>query len=184
MIFVHLSLRPSLRARIPRATTCTIPQETGRPFQSHNRRMLRNENAWSFEHSVDCGVTVEFAWNFWTDVRNWALDADLESVEIDGPFAAGTRGFTNSKSSGRVEWRIVEAEIGRGVIEFPFSNAVGRFVWTFEDIGGCTRITQHCTVGGEQADILAKAVGPSLEAGIPAGMRKLCEAMENAARSE
>jgi hypothetical protein len=166
------------------AKTCTVPQETGRPFQSHNRRMLRNENAWSFEHSVDCGVTVEFAWNFWTDVRNWVLDADVESVEIDGPFAAGTRGFTSSKSSGRVEWRIVEAKIGRAVIEFPFSSAVGRFVWTFEDIGGRTRITQHCTVGGEQADILAKVVGPRLEAGIPAGMGKLCGAMEHAARSE
>jgi len=146
--------------------------------------MLRDENAWVFEHSVVCSVTVEFAWSFWTDVRNWALDADVESVEIDGPFAAATSGFTNSKSSGRVEWRIVEAQFGRAVIEFPLPSAVGRFVWTFEDIGGGTRVTQRCTLGGEQADIFAKAVGPSLEAGIPAGMRKLCETMENAARSD
>ncbi len=68
------------------------------------------------------------------------------------------------------------------MIEFPLPGAVGRFLWTFEDIGGRTRITQCCTLDGEQADTYAKAVGPSLEAGIPAGMRKLCETMERVAR--
>jgi hypothetical protein len=129
-------------------------------------------------------VTAGFAWKFWTNVSNWALDADVESIEIDGPFAAGTQGFTNSKSSGRVEWRIVEVQTGRAVIEFPLSGAVGRFVWTFEDTGERARVTQRCTLAGEQAETYAKAVGPSLEAGIPAGMRKLCETMENAARAD
>lgn len=148
----------------------------------HNLPMPHDENAWTFEHSVDCGVPAEFAWKFWTNVSNWALDADVDSVEIDGPFAAGARGFTNSKSSGRIDWRIAEAQAGRGVIEFPLAGAIGRFVWTFEDLGGRTRITQHCTLDGEQAAMYAKAVAPSLEAGIPAGMQKLCGAMEDAAR--
>jgi len=146
--------------------------------------MLQDENAWLFEHSIVCGVKLDFAWRYWTDVRNWALDTDVESVEIDGPFAAGARGFTNSKSSGRVEWRIAEARIGRAVIEFPLPGAIGRFVWIFEDIGGGVRMTQRCTLAGDQAGIFAKTVGPGLEAGIPAGMRKLCEAMEHAARSD
>ena len=146
----------------------------------HNLGMARDETAWTFEHSISCHVAVEVAWAFWTNVSNWALDADVESVEIDGPLAAGARGFTNSKSSGRVEWRIAEAQMGRAVIEFPLSKAVGRFVWTFEDLGGRTRITQRCTLEGEQAETYAKAVGASLEAGIPAGMRKLCAAMEDA----
>jgi hypothetical protein len=143
---------------------------------------LRNERSASPESPV-CGVTTEFAWSFWTDVRNCVLDTDVESVQIDGPFVAGARGFTNSKSSGRVEWRIAEAQNGRAVIDFPLPGAVGRFIWIFEDTGGGTRITQRCSLGGEQADSLAKAVGPNLEAGIPAGLRKLCQAMENAARS-
>lgn len=69
------------------------------------------------------------------------------------------------------------------MIEFPLSGAVGRFVWTFEQTGGCTRITQRCSLEGKQADTYAKAVGPSLETGIPAGMRALCGTMENAARA-
>jgi len=145
--------------------------------------MPQRDPAWSFEHTVECAVPAEFAWKFWTNVSNWALDADVESIEIDGPFAAGARGVTNSKSSGRVEWRIVEAQMGMAVIEFPLSGAAGRFVWSFEDLDGRSRITQRCTLEGEQAEPYAKAIGPSLEAGIPAGMRKLSQAMEEAART-
>jgi hypothetical protein len=102
--------------------------------------------------------------NFWTNVSNWALDADIESVEIDGRFAAGAQGTTNSKSSGRIKWRIVEEQAGRAVIKIPLSGAVGRFSWTFEGTVAGTRITQCYT----------------LEANISAGMRKLCVAMESA----
>jgi hypothetical protein len=136
-----------------------------------------------FEYSIDCAVTPEFAWNFWTRVSNWTLDADVTSIEIDGPFSAGARGSTISKSSGRVDWRIAEVQAGRAVIEFPLPGALGRFVWTFEALGTRTRITQRCTLEGEQADTFAKAVGPSLETGIPVGMRKLCETMENVSRT-
>lgn len=136
--------------------------------------------AWTFEHSVDCAVPIDFAWRYWTDVKNWALDADVESVEIDGPFAAGACGITNSKSSGYIKWQIAEARVGQAVIEFPLDGATGRFVWTFEDAGERTRITQRCSLEGEQADGYAEAIGPSLEAGIPEGMAKLCRAMEEA----
>lgn len=144
--------------------------------------MLQADGSWIFEYSVDCGVPVGFAWSFWTDVSNWRLDPDVESVDVDGPFAAGARGVTNSRNSGRVEWRIVEAQDLRALIEFPLSNAIGRFVWTFEDIGGRTRMTQRCTLEGSEAGSYANAVGPSLSDGIPAGMGKLCAAMERAAR--
>jgi hypothetical protein len=50
--------------------------------------------AWAFEYSVACPVTTEFAWRFWTDVNNWRLDTDVESVELNGPFAAGSRGVS------------------------------------------------------------------------------------------
>ena len=149
----------------------------------HNPPMPSDGNSWMFEHSVDCAAPVEFAWRFWTDVRNWSLDPDLESVELDGPFAAGARGVTNSKSSGRLEWRIAEAQNGRAVIEFPLSNATGRLIWSFEDAGGRTRITQRCTLEGAAADSYADAIGPGLKDGIPAGMQKLCAVIENAARS-
>ena len=133
--------------------------------------------AWTFEHSIECPVSFEFAWQFWTDVNNWVLDADVRAIELDGPFAAGARGLTRSRSSCPVEWRIAEVQTGAALIEFPLSGAVGRFLWTFEDTGGHVRITQRVTLEGEQAGTYAATFGPALEAGIPAGMYKLCESI-------
>jgi hypothetical protein len=139
---------------------------------------------WTFAHTIECGVSPEFAWNFWTNVRNWALDADIESVELLGTFAAGGRGVTHSKSSGKVEWRILEVIPPRkAVLEFPAPGAVAKFVWTFEDANGRTRITQLATLSGEQMAHYAETIGPALRTGIPAGMRKLCEAMQAAGRA-
>ena len=137
--------------------------------------------AWSFEHSVECHAAAEFAWAYWTHVPNWRLDADVESVEIDGPFATGTRGRTRSKSSGVVDWRIVEAEPGRAVIEAPLPGAVLRFCWRFEEATEGTRMTQRCLLQGAQARTFADAAAAALEPGIPAGMRKLAESIERAA---
>jgi len=136
--------------------------------------------AWTFEYSVECSVPLDFAWNFWTNVSNWSLDADLGFIEINGPFAAGTRGVTHSKSSGRIEWQIVEAHRGHAVIEFPFPGAACRFTWTFKEVEGGVNITQHCSLEGVRAEVYTKEFGPTLEVSIPIGMRKLCDAMESA----
>jgi len=138
---------------------------------------------WKFEHSVECPVSPEFAWNFWTNVDNWKIDADVESVELSGPFRPGTHGTTHSKSSGRIEWRIAEVTPPKqAVLEFPAPGAAAYFLWTFEPSPTGTRITQLASLSGERASYYAETFGPSLEAGLPAGMRKLCQAMEQAAR--
>ncbi|HYP13095.1 MAG TPA: hypothetical protein VEQ63_04165 [Bryobacteraceae bacterium] len=133
---------------------------------------------------MDCPVSHLFAWSFWTEVHNWTLDADIEAVELSGPFAPGALGVTQSKTSGRVEWRVAEAQPGRAVLEFYAPGAVARFLWTFEDAGGHTRVTQRASLAGERATEYVAMLAPGLEAGIPAGMRKLCQAMEAAAGSD
>jgi hypothetical protein len=139
------------------------------------------EEAWAFEHSVECNVAREFAWNFWTDVSNWKIDADIESVELNGPFTEGSHGTTITRSAGRIEWRIagVKAQ-SEAVLEVPLPGAMGRFHWTFQDLGGHTRITQRVSIGGEQAASFAEAMA-AFESGIPAGMKTLCESMVRAA---
>src|SRR5215471_4394864 len=138
---------------------------------------------WIFEHTIECGVSVQFAWNFWTNVTNWKLDADVDSIEIQGEFAVGTRGVTYSKSAGKIEWQIVELVQQRKVVlQFPAPGAVARFAWTFEGIEGRARITQRASLCGEQMATCAENIGPALQLGIPQGMRKLCAAMQAAAR--
>ena len=68
-------------------------------------------------------------------------------------------------------------------MEFPAPGAVLKFVWTFEDIQGRIRITQRVSFSGELGARYADVLGPSLATGIPAGMGKLGEAMEAAART-
>jgi len=134
--------------------------------------------AWHFEFSVECAVTKDFAWSFWTDVSNWSLDADVESVSLDGEFAAGTCGHTVSRSAGPIGWRIAEAQTGRAVLEFPAPGAVATFVWTFENSPSGTKISQAASLSGPEAPRYAETFGRMLEEGIPAGMRKLREAIE------
>jgi hypothetical protein len=142
--------------------------------------MVKDE-AWFFEHAVECPVTGNFAWRFWTDVNNWRLDADVESVELDGSFAAGSRGATISRSGGRVEWRIASVEADKSaVIEATVAAAVLRSRWTFEESGDRTRITQRMSLAGIGAEALVNAVATAFESNIPAGMQKLCETMEHA----
>ena len=136
--------------------------------------------AWHFEFSIDCAVSTDFAWSFWTDVRNWALDADVVSVTLEGQFVAGATGRTISHSSGPIDWRIAEVQPGRAVLEFPAPGAVALFIWTFEDSAKGTRISQQASLSGPEAHKYAETFGPMLEQGIPGGMRKLCEAMEAA----
>jgi hypothetical protein len=143
--------------------------------------MHQLNKTWTFEHSIECHVSIDFAWAFWTNVDNWALDADVDTLELHGPFAPGTHGTTQSKSSGRIEWRIAEVQPRKAVLEFPGPGVLATFTWLFEDLGHQTRITQRATLSGEQAAIYAESIWPTLQAGIPVGMRKLCEAMEAAA---
>jgi len=133
---------------------------------------------WFFENSLECPVPLPFAWQFWTTVDNWRLDADVDSVELEGPFVAGAPGATVSKTSGRIEWRIISVEPGSGaVMEIRFGNAVLRFQWSFEGRDGKTRITQRISTAGEGAASMASQIGPIMEASVPAGMRKLCDVM-------
>ena len=69
---------------------------------------------WEFEHAIECSVSIQFAWDFWTNVRNWVLDADVDSIEIQGEFAAGTFGVTHSKSSGRIDTLAPSAQAADG----------------------------------------------------------------------
>jgi hypothetical protein len=127
------------------------------------------DEAWAFEHSVECPVTKEFAWRFWTDVSHWRLDSDILPVELNGPFAKGSQGTTTTRSSGKIEWQLadVHQEEKMAVVEIALKGATCRFCWTFEDLGSRTRITQCATMAGEQAFAVISAMAKSLESGIP-----------------
>jgi hypothetical protein len=130
------------------------------------------------ECSVECTVAQEFAWRFWSDVRNWTFDSDIESVELHGPFVSGTRGTTISKSSGRIEWVLRDVRSGESaVMEIASQGVVARFHLSFDESDGGTWITQRVSIEGRNAQEL----GQMLQQGLPDGMKRLAEKMSEAA---
>lgn len=138
---------------------------------------------WKFEHSIECRVSRDFAWQFWTNVDNWAVvDPGVESVKLDGPFVAGSKGSTKPSNMASVDWQLTEVEDRtRALIEIAAPGAVAKFLWIFADAeGGGTRITQQASLEGEQADQYAQTFGKELEKGMPPGMQRLADAIEAA----
>ena len=138
-----------------------------------------------FEHSIECPVSRDFAWRFWTDVSNWAFDVSVESVTIDGPFAAGAKGVTKPRGGDPIEWRLVEVQDrSAATFEIALPGATTWFYWRYEDAaGGAVRITQRVTLEGARAADYAEGMA-MLESGIPQGMRKLAEVMARAAAEQ
>src|SRR5262249_38619758 len=138
-----------------------------------------------FEHSIEIPVPRDFAWDYWTDVANWVFDTSVESVTIDGPFAAGAKGVTKPRGQSPVEWKLIEVEGHSGaIIEIPLPGAAARFRWRFEDTAdGGVRITQFVTLEGERAADYEHAM-EGLVNGIPQGMRKMAEVITKAAADQ
>lgn len=132
--------------------------------------------AWQYKHAVECAVPREFAWKYWTDVRNW--DDPPARFEMEGPFAAGTR-VTTILPGQRLLSVIREVEEGRGArIEMELMGAVVAFRWGLEEIGmERTRLVQQVSLTGSGAEALA-GEAKMLEMTIPEGMKKLAGAME------
>ncbi|MGH9752366.1 MAG: hypothetical protein ACREA2_06230 [Blastocatellia bacterium] len=147
---------------------------------------MRNANTdREFEHYVEVQVSRDFAWRFWTNIANWAFDPSVESVELDGPFAAGTKGVTKTRGGGPVEWKLVDVQNrSAALIEITLPGATISFRWRYEDAaGGGVRITQRVTLEGERADDYAEGMA-MLESGVPQGMSKLAEEMIKAAAEQ
>lgn len=130
---------------------------------------------WEFEHSVETTAKRDFAWGFWTDVANWAFDTSIEWVRLEGPFASGTKGATKSPGVDPLYWVLMEVQAGKeAVIEMALPDATLRFHWRFEDTSeGGTRMTQHVTLTGANAELYAQQAAPDFEKGVPEGMQRL-----------
>ncbi len=52
------------------------------------------------KHTVKTKATAQQVWNIWQDVPHWKTwDEQLELSQIDGPFQAGTTGYTKFKNT-------------------------------------------------------------------------------------
>jgi hypothetical protein len=135
---------------------------------------------WEMSHSVETNASPVFAWDFWTNIANWA-DPPAK-FELDGPFADGSRGTTRLPGQEPLHWFIREVSpYNAATIEMQLKGAALLFDWRFVKLAdGRTKLTQRVALTGVNADVYLSQVKSTFPARLPEGMNKLAAAMANA----
>lgn len=133
--------------------------------------------AWAMTYSVETRSSPVFAWNYWTNIANWS-DPPAE-FELDGPFAAGSRGTTRLPGHEPVRWLIREVIPPKtATITIELDGAVLCFHWEFDGLpSGRTKITQRVVLLGKQASAYLSQVESTFTSNLPEGMNKMASAM-------
>src|SRR5260370_33791167 len=134
-------------------------------------------------YSVERDASPAFAWNYWTNIANWA-DPPAE-FELDGPFAVGSREVTRLRGREPLRWLFREiAPHKAATIERQLEGAALSFEWRFDGLAdGRTRLTQRVILQGENAGTSLSQVESSFTSSLPDGMNKIATAMPDSAPS-
>jgi uncharacterized protein YndB with AHSA1/START domain len=125
---------------------------------------------WAYEHSVDSGAGAPAIWAVWADVPGWpGWNAGVEKIEIDGPFAPGTRFRMAAPGEETIEMQladVVQHELFTDVMD------AGDFVVTtvhrLEPLtGGGTRVVYRTEITGPAAAEVGPQLGPAITADFP-----------------
>jgi hypothetical protein len=134
---------------------------------------------WEYEHSVEADVAADAVWRRWADVASWPeWNSDIEKVELDGPFAAGSRITMTPIGDEPVLLRIAEAQENELFVdEAEFGGVVVRTMHRVERLDGeRVRITYRTEITGDAADELGPQVGPAITGDFPETLAALVQA--------
>ncbi|MFD9568589.1 SRPBCC family protein [Streptomyces sp. NPDC059982] len=138
---------------------------------------------WTYEHSVETTATPAAVWRLWAEVERWADWNDgVEKIEIDGPFAEGTRITMTPPGEDPVPLVIAEAvENELFVDEARFGGLVLRTLHRLDPAGpGRIRVTYRMEITGTGADEAGPEIGPGITADWPQTMAALVALAEPA----
>ncbi|KUJ66991.1 polyketide cyclase [Streptomyces albus subsp. albus] len=131
---------------------------------------------WTYEHTLETDAAAEAIWRRWADVRNWgAWNADITSIEINGPFAAGTEIVMNPAGDDPVHLLVSEAVTDELFVdEARFDGLLLRTTHRLDRGERLrTRVTYRMEITGEGADELGPRIGPAVTADWPETMAAL-----------
>ncbi|MFL5848581.1 MAG: SRPBCC family protein [Solirubrobacteraceae bacterium] len=136
---------------------------------------------WTSEQSIETTASPEAIWRLWSDVAGWPeWNADIEHIEISGPFAAGSTISMTPVGQDPVELRIAEAvKPDLFVDEAEVANVVVRTVHRVERLDGDrNRIVYRMEINGPAADDVGPELGPQISADFPATLAALARQAE------
>jgi hypothetical protein len=131
---------------------------------------------WSCEHAAEADVSAPAIWRIWADVENWGeWNADIESIGIEGPFAAGSTITMTPRGSDPVLLRIATAEPDEEFVDV--ADLGGALVTTAHRIepldGGRVRVVYRTEITGPAADAMGPEIGPAITDDFPATIAAL-----------
>jgi uncharacterized protein YndB with AHSA1/START domain len=136
---------------------------------------------WAREHSIETTAEPEAIWRVWSDVARWPQwNADIERIDLSGPFAAGSVITMTPRGQEPIELRIAEAAPPeRFVDEADLGEAVARTIHRVECLGdGGARVVYRMEITGPAADMLGPQIGRAITADFPEVLGGLVELAE------
>jgi hypothetical protein len=136
---------------------------------------------WSNEQSIETSASPEAIWRLWSDVAGWPeWNADIEHIEISGPFAAGSTISMTPVGEDPIELRIAEAiEPRLFVDEAKLEGIVVRTIHRVEDLeGDRSRVVYRMEISGPAADSVGAELGPQISADFPETLSALVQRAE------
>jgi hypothetical protein len=144
---------------------------------------------WEYEHSIETTATAEALWTRWADVASWPeWNADIEKVELDGPFTVGGQITMTPHGGDPVRLRLTDVRPNELFIdEAELDGLVIRTLHHLQLLATTstntptttnirTRITYRTQITGPAADELAPQLGPAITSDFPETMAALASA--------
>jgi hypothetical protein len=133
---------------------------------------------WEAQHSVETSARPQEIWALWADVEGWpAWNADIERIELVGPFAAGSTIRMTPIGQEPIDLRLAEAvEPELFVDEADLGEIVVRTIHRADELDrGRTRVTYRMEITGPASDTLGPQIGPEISGDFPQTLAALVE---------
>jgi hypothetical protein len=133
---------------------------------------------WAYEHSIETSAAPESIWKLWADVEKWGTwNADIEKIEIRGPFASGVEITMTPARQDPVQFTLADvAENERFTDEARIDGLVLRTAHQLERLGNQrTRISYRMEITGIAAEEIGPQIGPAITADWPETMAALVD---------
>jgi hypothetical protein len=125
---------------------------------------------WTTEHAIETTASPEAIWRVWADVPRWGeWNPDIERIELEGLFAAGSTITMTPRGQEPIELRIAEAvEPERFVDEADLGDVVVRTTHRAERLEhDRLRVVYRMEISGPAADTVGPELGPAISADFP-----------------
>jgi hypothetical protein len=143
---------------------------------------------WSTEHNRETTASPASIWRLWSNVATWReWNADIERIEMSGPFAAGSTISMTPIGQDTVDLRIAEtSELNLFVDEADLGDVVVKTFHRVDPIDeGRSMVTYRMEITGPAADTVGPELDPEISGDFPetlAALTERAEAMDQDAR--